>query len=632
MNWNGPTHTGLLENLSPSFLSCAGDMTIPERSASWAVSGAYGSESFSSIVFGSTTFTDSTGSSSLARLDASSVRCRSSDVLTASASNVVPSLNLMPWRRAIVTVLPPSLNLGSDAASCGTISSLLLTSYSFSHMFANTMRPTNVRASVGSSRSGSSASATVIVPPALAGPLLAVPPVPTLLPPLLPLLPPQAARIRAATTATTAEVQIRRMLTPPSARRPLARLRTRSAIECHAAGWQREQSGRRTVRRAARAVAPWQCSRCAQRAALPPDPRADERARPRSAGAVGPDDRPPRSRVRRPRPGRPGAPARRVRHDRSGRRLPLLGDRCVGGRARQHALARRPRARVRDRPLRDALARAGREARARRRLRARRLAPRRRSRRRRGAPARRPVRFDPRRLRRPQRDLDRRVQPRRRRARRDGRRRPRRAAARRHDLVAGLHRLSPRRVARRRDRRLLAEGADAAAGARLQRAERAGAARFESRGAAAVVLGLGADPRRQRRRGLAVHAADEPPLRTSRGARPPGGRGPPRGPRPSRAPRRGDPPRRPGVGARARAARRSRALELADRGLRARRPRRRQAARADPRPLRRVARRRAGQAHRARVPHRAPRRPQRRLARGRAGRRRDGACGGGRAV
>src|SRR4051794_6225717 len=631
MNWNGPTHTGLLENLSPSFLSCAGDMTIPERSASWAVSGAYGSESFSSIVLGSATFTDSTGSSSLARLDASSVRCRSSDVLTASASNVVPSLNLMPWRRAIVTVLPPSLNLGSDAASCGTICSLLLTSYSFSHMFANTMRPTNVRASVGSSRSGSSASATVIVPPALAGPLLAVPPVPTLLPPLLPLLPPQAARISAATTAATAEVQIRRMLTPPSARRPLARLRTRSAIECHAAGWQREQSGRRTVRRAARAVAPWQCSRCAQRPPLPPDPGADERAGPRAAGALGPDDRPPRARVRRPRPGRPGAPARRVRHDRAGRRLPLLGDRGLGGGARQHALARRSRARLRDRPLRDAVARAGREARARRRLHPGRLAARRRPRRRRGAPARRPVRFDPRGLRRAQRDVDRRVQPRRRGARRDGRRRPRRPPARRHDLLARLDRLPPRRVARRRDDRLLAEGADAAARARVQRGQRAGRGGLAGGGPRALLLGLGADPRRQRRRRVAVHAADEPPLRPARGARPAPRRGSRRRVRPSRAPRGGDAPRRPRVGPRARAARRPRALELADGGAAARRPRRRRAARAHPRPLRHVPRRRAREARGPGVPHRPPRRPQRRLARGRAGRRRDGAARGGRA-
>ena len=44
-------------------------------------------------------------------------------------------------------------------------------------MFANTIRPTNVRASVGSSWSGSSASPTVSSPPFLAGvPLPTVPP------------------------------------------------------------------------------------------------------------------------------------------------------------------------------------------------------------------------------------------------------------------------------------------------------------------------------------------------------------------------------------------------------------------------------------------------------------------------
>src|SRR5690242_19690689 len=77
-------------------------------------------------------------------------------------------------------------------------------------MFAKTIRPTNVRARVGSRRSGSSASATVRVPPALAGPWFAVPPPP--LPVLVVLEPPHPAAIRAAATAAAAHNTIRRMV------------------------------------------------------------------------------------------------------------------------------------------------------------------------------------------------------------------------------------------------------------------------------------------------------------------------------------------------------------------------------------------------------------------------------------
>src|SRR4051794_20869393 len=105
-------------------------------------------------------------------------------------------------------------------------------------MFAKTMRPTNVRASVGSSRSGSSARATVIVPPALGVALLVLLlPVPLLpLPPLV-LLPPHAAATRAATTAAATQLNERRMLTPPRTRRSPVGVPTRSECECHAPGW-----------------------------------------------------------------------------------------------------------------------------------------------------------------------------------------------------------------------------------------------------------------------------------------------------------------------------------------------------------------------------------------------------------
>ena len=136
---------------------------------------------------------------------------------------------------------------------------------------------------------------------------------------------------------------------------------------------------------------------------------------------------------------------------------------------------------------------AGRAARARRRVPARRLAPRRRRRRDRGAARRGP------------------------RARDQGRAascttRPRPASpaafptcARaidraghpallhgRHDLVAGLDRLPPRRMGRRRHRRRLAEGADAAARAVVQRDQRQGARGGEDARSCRARTGTGA--------------------------------------------------------------------------------------------------------------------------------------------
>ena len=102
-----------------------------------------------------------------------------------------------------------------------------------------------------------------------------------------------------------------------------------------------------------------------QRTALPADPGPDERPGPRPARDRRAHDRPSRAGVRPARPRGPRGPARRLQDERPGRRLPRLRHRRVGGGARQHAVARRPRARVRDRPLRDAVARDGRAARAR---------------------------------------------------------------------------------------------------------------------------------------------------------------------------------------------------------------------------------------------------------------------------
>ena len=122
-NCHGPTHTGAVPKLSPSFFTAVGDSGIPARSVSCASSGEYGALSRSRTVSGSTTSTASTGASSLARLDPFSVRWRSSENFTASASIGVPSLNFTPARSLMVTVRPPSVMAGSAAASCGAMRS-----------------------------------------------------------------------------------------------------------------------------------------------------------------------------------------------------------------------------------------------------------------------------------------------------------------------------------------------------------------------------------------------------------------------------------------------------------------------------------------------------------------------------
>jgi hypothetical protein len=99
---NGPTQTGAVANLSPSAASAFGDMIIPARSASWAVSGEYGVFRWRITVFAPLVATDPIGEISLARVEPFSVRCRSSEVLTAAALNAVPSLNLIPVRSLIV--------------------------------------------------------------------------------------------------------------------------------------------------------------------------------------------------------------------------------------------------------------------------------------------------------------------------------------------------------------------------------------------------------------------------------------------------------------------------------------------------------------------------------------------------
>jgi len=98
-------------------------MIIPARSASWAVIGEKRVFRCSTTVSLPTASTESTGESSLARVDRGKVRCRSSEILTACALNCVPSLNLIPVRSLIVTVfLSAPEKTGRLFASCGTIS------------------------------------------------------------------------------------------------------------------------------------------------------------------------------------------------------------------------------------------------------------------------------------------------------------------------------------------------------------------------------------------------------------------------------------------------------------------------------------------------------------------------------
>src|SRR5919199_1251111 len=90
---NGPTQIGLDANLSPSLSSCAGDITIPERSANCAVRGEYGVFRWMTTVDTPCAVTLSIGEISLARVEPFSVWSRWSDLTTAAALNGVPSLN-----------------------------------------------------------------------------------------------------------------------------------------------------------------------------------------------------------------------------------------------------------------------------------------------------------------------------------------------------------------------------------------------------------------------------------------------------------------------------------------------------------------------------------------------------------
>src|SRR5215472_7922855 len=118
---NGPTQIGLVANLSPSLLSCVGDMIIPARSANCAVNGEYGDFRWMVTLFAPFATMLSIGEISLARADPLSVRSRWMLVTTAAALNGVPSLNLIPFRKGIVIVSLSLESVGRADASCGTI-------------------------------------------------------------------------------------------------------------------------------------------------------------------------------------------------------------------------------------------------------------------------------------------------------------------------------------------------------------------------------------------------------------------------------------------------------------------------------------------------------------------------------
>src|SRR5262245_20373564 len=101
LNMNGPTHTGFVAKFAPRAVSAFGDMIIPERSASCAVTGAYRFDRCRTTVYEDGTSIDVTGESSLARAERGSALWRSSDALTAAALKRVPSLNRMPFRSLI---------------------------------------------------------------------------------------------------------------------------------------------------------------------------------------------------------------------------------------------------------------------------------------------------------------------------------------------------------------------------------------------------------------------------------------------------------------------------------------------------------------------------------------------------
>src|SRR2546430_17155865 len=97
-NLYGPTQTGFVANLSSPAFSAVGDMTMPDRSASTAVSGTNGVLSRIVTVDVSATSTPATLVSSLRRAGPVRVIGRSGLGFPAAASKGVPAGDLSPVR------------------------------------------------------------------------------------------------------------------------------------------------------------------------------------------------------------------------------------------------------------------------------------------------------------------------------------------------------------------------------------------------------------------------------------------------------------------------------------------------------------------------------------------------------
>ena len=100
-----------------------------------------------------------------------------------------------------------------------------------------------------------------------------------------------------------------------------------------------------------------------RRAPFPADSGTDAAARPRAAGDGHADHRPSRAGIRQARQAAPRRHQDDLQDHQSGDHLHRDRHRRLGSRARQHAVARRPRADGRDRPVRHAVEEDGREAR-----------------------------------------------------------------------------------------------------------------------------------------------------------------------------------------------------------------------------------------------------------------------------
>ena len=262
-----------------------------------------------------------------------------------------------------------------------------------------------------------------------------------------------------------------------------------------------------------------------ERTSFPSGPGPDQRSRSRPARHGAADHRPSEPRVRSARARGAQRHQGRLQDVRAGRHLSGLGHRRLGGVSGQYAVAGRQGARVRERRVRQALVRRGQTARPRRRSGPPRVGQRRRSCDRRSEAvggSRSQAAGGPRRA---QRDVDGRHQPAGRDPEGDRSCPASGAAAGRCGFLARLDRPASRRMGYRCDAHGLAEGAHAAAGPELQRHQRKGACGLALRPVAEVVLGVGADDRRQSDRLLPVHARHQSAVRLERSAAHAGRRG-----------------------------------------------------------------------------------------------------------